>query len=446
MPLYNRLAAQAEQLLLYRDVLNDVIGQNFLKLLRLYSYAGAQPDEVGTVYTELFGLLTNEAEFYEGEIVGDVWQNHLLDRILDSKNPFSLKAGREIAPSTRQATLRDMALLRKFFILSSAVIADEARRILDEPLLPSWDHFNPASASPAPQDSPRLAFKKKFAVSHDWSALAIELEQHYVHQGVDDLARYYGFRWQRPQAMLEPVPDIDPIRLEELVGYSNEQAVIVQNTAQFLAGLPANNVLLYGARGTGKSSTVKGLLNRYGSQGLRLIEVHKDWLSDYPQIAKMVRGRREKFILFVDDLSFEEDEVSYKDLKALLEGTIEARPSNLLIYATSNRRHLIREQFSDNPGAGQQEEIAAWDTVEEKLSLSDRFGLIVTFVTPSQQKYIEIVFSLAANTGIEMEREDLRRRALQWELSHSGRSGRVARQFIDHLNGQIVLSRQNLKQ
>jgi predicted AAA+ superfamily ATPase len=445
MPLYNRLSAQADQLLLYRDLFEDKIGQTFIKLLRLYSYPGSQPDEVGTVYTGLFRMLTSEAEFYPEGMVGDVWQNHLLDRILDSKNPYSLKAGQVMAPSTIAAARRDLAILRKFFIISSTVIADDARRILEEPALPAWDHFNPSSALPVNTDSPRLAFKKKLAVSPDWAALEPELCEHYRRYGVDTLSRYYGFRWKRQDGEFEPIEDIDPIQLEDLIGYTNEQQVVVQNTEQFLAGLPANNVLLYGARGTGKSSTVKALLNRYAGEGLRLIEVHKEWLSDYPLIARQVRGRREKFIIFVDDLSFEETEVSYKDLKALLEGSIEARPANLLIYATSNRRHLIREQFSDNPGAGEQDEIAAWDTVEEKLSLSDRFGLMITFVSPSQQKFLQIVFTLAERAGIKLEREELTRRALQWVMGHSGRSGRVARQFIDHLTGQTALSQKDTR-
>ncbi len=442
MKVLHKLAGQAPQLLLFRDVFEDEIGQAYLKLLRSFRPPEIAPDETGQAYARLFELLAEEAEFYQGEIVGDILQNHLLDRILDSVNPFSRKAGLEIAPTTRAATQRDLSIIYKFFVVNSTTLAEVTRNSLEEPNLPAWDHFDPSSAHPAPGDSHRLTMKRKLATTTNWPLLGDELTDYYARAGVDELARNRAFRWQRSIVGFEPIANVDPIRLEDLVGYEYERGIIVQNTEQFLAGLPANNVLLYGARGTGKSSTVKGLLNRYGEKGLRLIEVHKDWLGDYPLIVRQVRGRREKFILFVDDFSFEEDEIVYKDLKALLEGSIEARPDNLLIYATSNRRHLIKEQFSDNPRAGDQEEIAAWDTVEEKLSLSDRFGLLITFVSPNQRQYLDIVYALADRANIQIDRELLKRQALQWELSHSGRSGRVARQFVDHLSGQISLKAQ----
>jgi uncharacterized protein len=272
--------------------------------------------------------------------------------------------------------------------------------------------------------------------------MSAKLARYYAaHQtGVSDYVRFKAFRWQRKGAhsgYFEPLAHVDEVHLENLIGYDSERKPLMDNTEQFLAGLPANNALLYGARGTGKSSTVKGLLTRYAEKGLRLIEVHKDWLGDYPLIVKQVRQRPEKFILFVDDLSFEAEEVGYKELKAVLEGSLEARPNNLLIYATSNRRHLIKEQFSDNPPPGQQDEIQAWDTVEEKLSLADRFGLVITFTSPNQRQYLEIVYGLAAQAGIDLPQAELRLKALQWEMSHSGRSGRVARQFVDQLAGQF---------
>jgi len=440
MKVLHKLAGQAPQLLLFRDVFEDEIGQVYLKLLRSFRPPDIEPDEIGQAYAKLFELLAGAAEFYEGEMVGDVLQNHLLDRILASNNPFSRKAGLPIGPTTLAAAQRDLTILYKFFVVNSTTLAEIARNSLDEPNLPAWDHFDPSSAHPTPSDSYLLTFKRRLATTTNWPLLVDELADYYAQVGVDELARNMAFRWQRATAGFEPIAEVDPIRLEDLVGYELERGLIVQNTEQFLAGLPANNVLLYGARGTGKSSTVKGLLNRYGEKGLRLIEVHKDWLGDYPLIVRQVRGRREKFILFVDDFSFEEDEIVYKDLKALLEGSIEARPNNLLIYATSNRRHLIKEQFSDNPHAGDQGEIAAWDTVEEKLSLSDRFGLLITFVSPNQRQYLDIVYALADRANIQMERELLKRQALQWELSHSGRSGRVARQFVDQLSGQLSLA------
>ena len=233
-----------------------------------------------------------------------------------------------------------------------------------------------------------------------------------------------------------------------------------RNTMQFLAGFPANNVLLYGDRGTGKSSSVKALLNE-GSPGgedggggggrsgadagsrvrwsaLRLIEVPKARLADFPIIVSLLRGRPQRFILFVDDLSFEEGETQYKELKAMLEGGLEARPSNVVVYATSNRRHLVREHFSDRASPNS-DEVHARDTQQEKLSFADRFGLTITFPTPDQAKYLQIVEGLARRQGLPISPAALRARAIEWAAWHNGRSGRTARQFVDHLTGELGL-------
>jgi hypothetical protein len=225
--------------------------------------------------------------------------------------------------------------------------------------------------------------------------------------------------------------------LEELVGYDEQRQPLLDNIEAFVKGKPANHALLYGERGTGKSSTVKALLNRYGAQGLRLVEVHPDQLVEYPAILSRLRGRREKFILFVDDLSFEENETSYKSLKAVLEGSVEAKPSNVILIATSNRRHLIREFFADRAGGLQQDgEIHGSDTVEEKLSLSDRFGLVISFYSPDQDTFFRMVENWAKVEGIKMAPAELRAKAVQWEKANNVRSGRTARQFINDLLGK----------
>ncbi|NWJ94675.1 MAG: ATP-binding protein [Chloroflexi bacterium] len=431
----------AHQLLLFGNVLSDEVGRRYLHLLRLLEEGGADAAKVGQTYGSLFCKLAAVAEFYEGEIVGDAWQNYLLDRILDDVNPFSLKATRSGFSSMTKALViaarHDLVILQKLFSLNARQVAEKTRVILQEPNLPAWDTFGSFTGE---DKSQKTLIKQNLADSLDWSTLVEDLAAFYARVGVDDLSRYRAFRWNRHGRSFEVIRDVDEQRLENLIGYDEVRLPLIQNTEQFLAGLPANNALLYGARGTGKSSTVKALLTQYGEQGLRLVEVHKNWLSDYPLIVEALRHRSEKFILFVDDLSFEAEEVYYKDLKALLEGSLEARPANLLIYATSNRRHLIKEFFSDN-AQPDDAEISAWDTVEEKLSLSDRFGLILTFTTPNQRHYLEIVFGLArlAKIAEQLSEEELQRRALQWEVSHSGRSGRLARQFIDHLTGELKL-------
>ncbi len=266
-------------------------------------------------------------------------------------------------------------------------------------------------------------------------------------------AGHNAFTWQRSDTgsaenrkrpgYLAPVLNPDPVRLSDLIAYESEREEVIKNTEQFLDGHYANNVLLYGDRGTGKSSTVKALLNEYSRRGLRMVEIPKHLLSDFPEIVGLLAGQPHKFILFVDDLSFENNEDSFTALKAVIEGGLEIKPQNVLIYATSNRRHLIRETFSDRAGlqfGGQDDEIRAMDTVQEKLSLSDRFGITVVFASPDKKRYLEIVEKLAQKKGIGLDRETLHREALKWELWYNGRSPRTAQQFINHISG-----RNNLK-
>nr|MBA4116609.1 ATP-binding protein [Rubrobacter sp.] len=229
-------------------------------------------------------------------------------------------------------------------------------------------------------------------------------------------------------------------RLETLIGYEREREPLLRNTERLLAGLPSHHALLYGLPGTGKSSTVKAVLNEYADRGLRLVELSKEDLKELPRVLETLRGRGSRFILFVDDLSFEEHEIEYKALKALLEGSVEEPPENVRVYATSNRRNLIRERFSDRADEGSAEEgdVHPRDTMQEKLSLVARFGLRLTFPAPDQRRYLEIVSGLARERGMEVPEEDLKEKALLWDRWHSGRSGRTARQFVDELQGRTL--------
>lgn len=215
-----------------------------------------------------------------------------------------------------------------------------------------------------------------------------------------------------------------------MIGYEEERKIVIENTEAFLKGFPANNVLLYGDKGTGKSSTVKALLNEFYKEGLRLIEINKNDIKDLSYILDIIKDRGMKFILFFDDLSFDESEADYKELKSVLEGGVEVLPSNIVIYATSNRRHIVTENIEDN-------ELHNTDAREEKLSLSDRFGITITFVTPSQEEYLKIVKGLAQKHNIEIEWNLLKEKALQWAIWHNGRSPRSAKQFIDHLRYEL---------
>jgi predicted AAA+ superfamily ATPase len=241
--------------------------------------------------------------------------------------------------------------------------------------------------------------------------------------------------------MLRAVPRPDPMRLSALIGYDREREPLLRNTERLLAGLPSHHALLYGLPGTGKSSTVKATLNEYADRGLRLVELSKEDLKELPRVLEALRGRGPRFILFVDDLSFEEDEIEYKSLKALLEGSVEEPPTNVRVYATSNRRNLIRERFSEREEGGTSDDVHGRDTMQEKLSLAARFGLRLTFPSPDQKRYLEIVTGLVADRGLKVPPDELREKALLWDRWHAGRSGRTARQFVDELEAEISESR-----
>jgi uncharacterized protein len=269
-----------------------------------------------------------------------------------------------------------------------------------------------------------------------WPESLSQLMDQYRSEGIGPIGQYRALTWNNGQIQGIAIPD--PIRLAQLTGYPLQTETLIENTERLLAGYPALNVLLYGGRGTGKSSLVKALLHEYGDRGLRLIEIPKASLHQLPDIVSTLESSAQKFIVFVDDLSFEEDDESFKSLKVVLEGGVTARPRNVVVYATSNRRHLIREFFDDRPRPKDADEISTWDTVQEKLSFSDRFGLTLTFEPQNQDTYLTIVRHLAAQAGLMLTPEELEFRACQWATRHNGRSGRSARQFVDWLQGEVT--------
>ncbi|TCK98565.1 hypothetical protein EDC19_0995 [Natranaerovirga hydrolytica] len=247
--------------------------------------------------------------------------------------------------------------------------------------------------------------------------------------GVGAYAWYKAFRWDEDK--LTPIKEVDRYQLEDLIGIEIQKKKVIDNTEAFLKGCKANNVLLYGDSGTGKSSTIKAILNEYYQDGLRMIEVYKYQFKDLPKIIDVISDRQYKWILFFDDLSFEEFEIEYKYLKATIEGSLEKKRDNLLIYATSNRRNLIKETWKDRVMA--EDEVHTNDTMEEKLSLADRFGLSIMFLTPNRKEYLKIVKEKAEKANIDIDEERLKDLALKWEIQHSSFSGRVAEQFINTL-------------
>jgi predicted AAA+ superfamily ATPase len=440
---WRELARAAGSLVILRGVLDDPAGRAWDDLVAALARETPDAERAGAAYGRLFTLLAGEAELAGGNpLVGDAWQAHLVGRLLDDDNPFSHKAERapwrSLGPALVAQVRADLGALAVCYRRGGAELFDAAARLTGRPPV-AWDGFRPMDG--AAVSAARLRMTRRLHTARDWPSLARDLAGYLAAEGVGLFGRYRAFRWVRDggAGRLEGVAAPDPVRLADLVDYELEREPVLENTRQFVAGGPANNVLLYGDRGTGKSSTIKALANEYAGRSLRLIEVAKDHLGDYPGILALLRGRRERFILFVDDLSFEEHETQYKALKAVLEGGLDARPDNVVLYATSNRRRLVVERFADRQAATLDDEVNPQEAAEEKLSLADRFGIHAPFLVPDQERYLRVVEGLAARFGLEVPRDDLHRRALTWAQWHNGRSCRAARQFVDALRGEAVL-------
>ena len=257
------------------------------------------------------------------------------------------------------------------------------------------------------------------------------LEKFFLTYGVGKFGLNKAFRYENKKIV--PIIHIGNGRLNQLIGYETQKQTLRNNTEAFLAGKKANNVLLYGDSGTGKSSSIKALLNEYYKDGLRMIEVYKHQFKDLPKIIQQLQSRNYKFILFMDDLSFEEFEIEYKYLKAVIEGGLEKKPDNILIYATSNRRHIVKQTWSERED---KDVVNINDAKQEKTSLSSRFGIKILFMHPDRINYLNIVDGLAKQYGLKMDRDELHQKALTWEIRHGGFSGRTAKQFIHAMLGK----------
>jgi len=449
---------------LLRGVLDDGPGGAVLALLAALAAPDPDAATVADAYGHAFRSLAAAANDDGLDGLPDAWQSHLVARLLDDANPWSAQAEaagagrvwtpgasahRAVPPPSHDssalvalgllgAARRELRALRLLYDLDAVTVCRLAHEVVT-PSMPAlrdaWSPWRYLAPSLSPDDTdPRAAMAGRVAGTADWATLADDLAAYWARHGTGPLARYHVLRWEGRAAGLRPVAHPDPARLDALVGYEREQGLLKTNIERFLAGLPAPHALLYGPPGTGKSSTVKALANHYAPRGLRLVELRKEDTGDLPAIAAAVRGRAPRFLLYVDDLSFEEHETAYKALKALLEGTAEARPDNLLLYATTNRRNLVRETFAERGAPG--DDVHGRDTMGEKISLAARFGLRVTFPAPDQERYVTIATALARGRGLALPDDELRRRALLWERQRPGRSGRTARQFVDDLEAE----------
>jgi uncharacterized protein len=409
-------------LLLYQDVLDDEIGTVLVSLLQAIASSDRSQGNA-LICLRAYG------RFFRALAAENLsWGEYLIDRLLSAENPFSIRAQKskleELSPALIAAARQDLEALHILYTHGNYIPlwVQQVSNPSDRAVI--WNKTN--------RREDRYSDIITLLGTVNWGELVPNIAAHYHQCGVGIFAKYRALRWQNK---LIGIANPDQIDIDDLVGYEQQKATLIKNTESLLAGNPALNILLYGGKGTGKSSLVKGLLNHYPNSQLRLIEVSKSNLIDLPLILEQLVDLPQKFIIFVDDLSFEADDEAFKALKVVLEGSITAKPANVLVYATSNRRHLVREYFADRPRPQDADDIHMWDTTQEKLSFSDRFGITLTFEPAEQSKYLAIVHQLAKSAKLSIDGEDLEARALQWATRHNGRSGRTARQFIDYLLG-----------
>ena len=402
-------------LLLYRQLSDSDLVLTVVELHGTPHGAGA-----AALYASIFSALASLPDPAE-----DPWRHYLRNALISEDTAFS-RAARSTdgtpAPGLVDAMSNDLAIIERLYRIDGDELARTASST--EGPLPSW-------RSLARGGAPTEGIEEALATTEGWESLVDSLWDHFRTHSAEPFVRHSAFRWSG--SSLVPVVEPDPVRLPDLIGYERERELLIENTEILVAGHRANNVLLYGPRGTGKSTTIKALVNGYKDRGLRLVQVERPDLGQFPDIVGELRGRPERFIIFLDDLAFELGENEYAHLKGLLEGGLETRPHNVVVYATSNRRHLVDERFGDRDAPD--DVVHVTDTYQHKLSLADRFGIRIMLPAADQARYLAIVEGLARRRGVSLSNEELSREALRWSTTHNGFSPRTAQQLVDHLVG-----------
>lgn len=424
-----------QELLLYRTMENGRLLYDMTWLMEHYRNEYYNEEDKRALLFECLNQLLDMAGnmgFY-----GNLWHCYLTNLLVNHENIYSkaCEIVGETKGSVNLAALHDITVIKELFDYDFADMTDVL-------------HAGNISFVLAYQAGGESKVYNK-RIRDRICDLAVQFEgaqtPEHMKQMLTDFYREYGvgrfglhkaFRIEHTQdgAAIVPIQNIAHVQLEDLVGYELAKQKLVDNTEAFVSGRRANNCLLFGDAGTGKSSCIKAIANAYYGRGLRIIEVYKHQFQDLNDVITQIKNRNYKFIIYMDDLSFEEFEIEYKYLKAVIEGGLEKKPQNVLIYATSNRRHLVREKFSDKEE--RQDDLHKNDTVQEKLSLVSRFGVTIYFGSPDKKEFQNIVTTLAERNHITMSREELLLEANKWELAHGGLSGRTAQQFIDYLLGR----------
>ncbi len=425
-----------KNLILYKNFENGKLFYDFAWIMENYNSEYYNREDIEALLFECLNQLMELAVSHGFE--GNLWHNFLTFLLVNNENAYSkaCEIRGEVEGSLNQIVLHDFAIIKEYFDFDFKIFETLSCECIQaimnyEGMSGSGRLFNKRIRNRI------LELKDKLEKSTSVEGFKNAVTGFYKDYGVGKLGLHKAFRVNHKEgelAEIVPISNIAHVHLDDLVGYEIAKQKLIDNTEAFLKGKEANNCLLYGDAGTGKSTSIKAIANQYYDRGLRLIEIYKHQFCDLNDIITQIKNRNYKFIIYMDDLSFEEFEIEYKYLKAVIEGGLEKKPENVLIYATSNRRHLIRENFSDKEEIRQ--DMHTSDTVQEKLSLYTRFGVSIYFGSPSKKEFQVIVKELAKRYELKMPEEELLSEANKWELSHGGLSGRTAQQFINYLLGK----------
>lgn len=437
-----------ERLMLYKNFQYNDIFYGLADIINSCIYGEELlEDEISDIVRDVYVYVNRLIEVTDNYgLEGNLYHSFLAFLLANNENAFSMSCEKigDGEGTINHIALSDFEIIKKLF----AVDLSELDRILGIKCfgyLLEYNHKNGNSKvfNKRVRDSIcNLALKLEKA--EDITEFYNYVVEFYKETGVGKLGLNKAFRIEMDEnekAVLVPVTSIEHVYLDDLVGYEIQKKKLIDNTEDFVSGRAANNALLYGDSGTGKSSSIKAILNEYYGRGLRMIEVYKHQFKELSKIIEQVKDRNYKFIIYMDDLSFEDYEIEYKYLKAIIEGGLSKKPNNVLIYATSNRRHLVREKWQDKEDRDQ--DLHTNDTVQEKLSLVNRFGVTICYSRPNKKEFENIIKVLADRYGVTMDRNELLLKANAWELSHGGISGRTAQQFINFVIGQAEITKEN---
>lgn len=425
-----------KDLILYKEFERDEIFYDVTWIIENHKNDYYNKEDIRSLWYESFHKLIELSASHGFE--GNLWHNYLTYLLVNNENAYSTacEIKGKVEGSINQLALHDFGIFRDLFEFDlnqiETILGTDCMAILENYTRSegTGKMFNHRIRDRICNLSKRL---EKVGTVEEFKDAVTEF---YKDFGVGKLGLHKAFRIEHgeKEAKIVPITNIAHVHLDDLVGYEIAKKKLIDNTEAFVNGKQANNCLMFGDAGTGKSTSIKAIINQYYDQGLRMIEVYKHQFQDLNSVIAQIKNRNYKFIIYMDDLSFEEFEIEYKYLKAVIEGGLEKKPDNVLIYATSNRRHLVREKFSDKEECN--DDLHTNDTVQEKLSLVARFGVTIYFGAPDKKEFQNIVKTLAKKYQVQIPEEELLAEANKWELSHGGLSGRTAQQFINYLLGK----------